>query len=167
MLWRLMGLCCPGSTRRANAPEPAGPVLRRMPVRQRSRAGGRALYNRFVSESPLQAFVGSRRPVATVHAEDVRHVWSTMASEQAQTGVNLDLLAGLCEPKADVLAVWFRASLVQALLRLGRLDPWRSGSTLQDKVFDVAATFPFPNGPAEADLDVLVAAMEQSSPSSS
>jgi hypothetical protein len=167
MLWLLMGLRCPGSTQPANALEPAGSILRRMPVQQRSRAGSRVLYNRSVSESHLQAFVGSRTPVSTVRAGDVRRVWSILASQQAQTGISLDILAGLCEPKADALAVWFRASLIQALLHLGRLDPWRSGSTLQDKVFDVAATFPLPNGPAEADLDAFVAAMEQSSPSSS
>ena len=102
-----------------------------------------------------------------VRAEDVRRVWSVFASEQPQTGIALHLLAGLCGPKADVLAVCFRASLIQALLQLGRLDPWRSGSAFEDKVFDVAATFPLPNGPAEADLDALVAAMEQPSPSSS
>jgi hypothetical protein len=50
--------------------------------------------------------------------------------------------------------------LIQALLRQGQLDRWRDGSSLQDKVFEVAAKFPLPKGPAEADLDALVAAMD-------
>ena len=119
-------------------------------------------YNNSVSERTLEAFVG--RPVPTVRAEDLRRVWSFLASEQsesqAQRSVSLNIVAGLCEPKADALAVWFRATLIQALLRRGQLDPWRDGSGLRDKVFEVAAKFPLPKGPAEADLDAFVAAME-------
>ncbi|MGB9456752.1 MAG: hypothetical protein WCB12_11955 [Bryobacteraceae bacterium] len=72
----------------------------------------------------------------------------------------MSMVAGLCGPKADPLAVSFRLALIQALLRRGRLDRWRNGSTLQDEVFEVAAKFPLPKGPAEADLDALVAALE-------
>jgi hypothetical protein len=119
-------------------------------------------YNNPVPESTLEAFVG--RPVPTVRAEDLRRVWSFLASEQseaqAQRSVSLNIVAGLCEPKADALAVWFRTTLIQALLQRGRLDPWRDGSSLRDKVFEVAAKFSLPKGPAEADLDAFVAAME-------
>ena len=119
-------------------------------------------YNSPVSESALKAFVA--RPVPTVRAEELRRVWSFLASDQsriqAQRSVSLSVVAGLCGPKTDALAVWFRATLIQALLRRGRLDRWRDGSSLQDKVFEVAARFPLPKGPAEADLDALVAAME-------
>jgi len=119
-------------------------------------------YNSPMSESVFKAFVA--RPVPAVRVEDLRRVWSFMASDQsriqAQRSVSLSVMAGLCGPDADALAVSFRATLIQTLLRLGRLDRWRNGSTLQDKVFEVAAKFPLPKGPAEADLDALVAAME-------
>lgn len=115
-----------------------------------------------MSESALNAFVG--RPVPTVRAEDLRRVWMFLASEQseaqAQRSVSLNIVAGFCAPKADALAVWFRITLIQALLQRGRLDPWRDGSSLQDKVFEAAANFPLPKGPAEADLDAFVAVME-------
>jgi hypothetical protein len=131
-------------------------------ARQNSAVPGQAIqrYHHPVSKSALKAFVGG--PVPTVGAEDLRRVWSFLASEQseAQRSVSLNIVAGLCEPKAEALAVWLRTTLIQALLQRGRLDPWRDGSSLRDKVFEVAAKFPLPKGPAEADLDAFVAAME-------
>jgi hypothetical protein len=118
-------------------------------------------YNDPVSESPFKAFAGG--PVSPVGAKDLQRVWSFVASQQdeghAQGSISLNIVAGLCEQKADPLAVWLRATFVRVLLQRGRLDPWRDGSTLQDKVFEVAAKFPLPNGPAQADLDAFVAAM--------
>jgi len=119
-------------------------------------------YNNPMSESAFNAFLA--RPVPAVRVEDLRRVWSFMASEpsqaQAQRSLSLSMVAGLCGPKADPLAVSFRAALIQALLRRGRLDRWRNGSTLQNRVFEVAAKFSLPKGPAEADLDALAAAIE-------
>jgi len=118
-----------------------------------------------MSDSALRAFVG--RPVPAVHVGDVKRVWSFLASEQPadprvqrQASFNLKLLAGLCDKNADVLAVWFRATLVEALRKEGRLERWREGNSLRDKVFDVAAAFPLPGGPANADLGAFVAALE-------
>jgi hypothetical protein len=112
-----------------------------------------------VSESRLQEFAGDRVPVPAVSPEDLKRVWAVLSAEPAGTGFSLDVLATVCEPNADLLAVWFRAGLVWALLQRGAL---RSGSTVQNRVFEVVATFPRRNGPAEADLDALVAATEQS-----
>jgi hypothetical protein len=112
-------------------------------------------------ESPLHAFTNNHEPVATVRAEDLKRVWSSVAAMPPQTGICLDLIASMCESNADAIAAWFRASLVHQLLILGRLDRWRSGSTLQDRVFDVAASFPFPNGPAGVDLEAFAAALDQ------
>jgi hypothetical protein len=74
-----------------------------------------------MSDSALRAFVG--QPVPAVHAGDLKRVWSFLASEQAAdpriqgqtSSFNLKLLAGLCDKNADVFAVWFRATLVEAL----------------------------------------------------
>jgi hypothetical protein len=118
-------------------------------------------------ESDLRASIG--RPVPAVRAEEVRRVWSFLASEQARhprvhggavSSVSLKLLASLCDPNANVLAVWFRAALVEILLQQGRLDRWREGDSLRDKVFEVAASFPLPRGLENADLDAFVAALE-------
>lgn len=114
-----------------------------------------------MSESPLHAFVSTHEPVAVVRCEDLKRVWSSMAAMPPETGICVDLLASMCEPNADPMAVWFRQSLIHGLLGSGRLDRWRSGSTLQDRVFEVAASFPFPHGPAEVDPDALMAAIDQ------
>ena len=118
-------------------------------------------------ESDLRASIG--RPVLAVRVDDLRRVWSFLASEQARapgvqggavSSVSLKLLAGLCDPNANVLAVSFRAMLVEILLRQGRLDRWREGNSLRDKVFEVAASFPLPRGLENADLDAFVFALE-------
>lgn len=117
-----------------------------------------------MSDSALRAFVG--RPVPAVHAGDVKRVSSFLSEQpadpraQGQASFNLKLLAGLCDKNADVLAVWFRATLVEALRKEGRLERWREVNSLRDKVFDVAAAFPLPEGPANADLGAFVAALE-------
>jgi len=102
--------------------------------------------------------------VPTVRVADLRRVWSFLASEQseahAQKPIGLHVVAGLCEQRADALAVWLRTTLIQALLLRGRLEPWRDGSGFRDKVFEVAAQFPLPKGPANADVDAFVAALE-------
>ena len=74
--------------------------------------------------------------------------------------VNVKLLASLCNPNADVLAVWFRATLVETLLQQGQLDRWREGNSLRERVFEVAAGFPFPQMPGKVDVGGLVAALE-------
>lgn len=114
-------------------------------------------------QSGFGAFIGE--PVPAVQADDLRRVWSFL-NEQARdtrfkgrTAVNMKLLADLCAPKADVLAVYFRATLIDALLQQGRLDRWREGNGLVERVFEVAATFSLPQGLESANLDALVAAM--------
>jgi hypothetical protein len=110
-------------------------------------------------QSAFGAFIG--KPVPAVRADDVGRVWCFLASEQAPgRSVSEKLLAGLCDSNADVLAVWFRATLVEILLQQGRLDRWREGNSLHVKVFEVAAGFPFPKGPGNADPDAFVAALD-------
>ena len=119
-----------------------------------------------MAESTFRAFLG--RPVPAVRADDLRRVCSFFAAMQAPdteaeqgstTSVSLKLLAGLCDPHANVLAVWFRAMLIETLLGEGRLDRWRQGNSLTDRVFEVTASFPLPKGPEVADRDALVAAL--------
>jgi hypothetical protein len=111
------------------------------------------------SQSLFDAFIG--KPVPAVPADDVRRVWSFLASEQGSgRSVSLKLLAGMCDLNADVLAVWFRATLVETLLHQGLLDRWREGNSLRGNVFDVAAGFPFPQGPGNVDPDAFVAALD-------
>jgi hypothetical protein len=110
-------------------------------------------------QSAFNAFIG--KPVPVVRADDVRRVWSFLASEQGPgRSVSLKLLAGMCDLNADVLAVWFRATFVEILLHQGLLERWREGNSLRGKVFEVAAGIPFPHGPGNADPDAFVSALD-------
>jgi hypothetical protein len=100
-------------------------------------------------ESELRASIG--RPPSK--ARDPRVHGGAVSS------VSLKLLASLCDPKANVVAVCFRSMLVETLLQQGRLDRWREGHSLRDKVFEVAASFPLPRGLENADIDAFVAAL--------
>ncbi len=113
----------------------------------------------------VEAFIHSREPVPVVPAGDLKRVCSLFIATSTATqpgttsGICVEVIAGVCAPDTDPLAAWFRASMLQGLLMHGRLDSSRSGSTPPDRVFEVAAVFPFPNGPGEPDLDGLAAAI--------
>ena len=118
-----------------------------------------------MAKSNFPAFFG--RPVPAVRADDLRRIWSFLISmqtadtkaQEGSTSVSLKLLAGLCDPHANVLAVWFRAALIETLHREGRLDRWRQGDSLTERVFEITASFPLPQGPEKFDLDALMAAL--------
>jgi hypothetical protein len=61
-------------------------------------------------------------------------------------GFSQRLLAQQCSAGADVLAVFWRTSLVNIMVQQGVLDEWREGNELREPVFWGAATFPLPNG---------------------
>ena len=125
---------------------------------------GQTILNRMTPESNLRSSI--RQPLPAVRVDDVRRVWSFLASAQTRapeggtSSVSMKLLAGQCDINANVLAVSFRAMLVGTLLRQGRLDRWREGNGLHERVFEVAANFPLPNGLENADVDAFLAALE-------
>ncbi len=105
-------------------------------------------------------------PVPSTNSTDVRRVWSFLALESArdpmsQAGVSysVQVLAKQCDPDSNVLAVFLRASLVDALLQLGLLDGWREGNELRDRVFEVAAKFPLPAGLTDVDFQGFIKAL--------
>jgi len=112
-------------------------------------------------ESDFERFLG--KPVPAVSAGQLKRMWSFLSSlpphETGTVGISVHTLSDVCEPGADVMAVWFRAALVYAVLSQGSLDSWREGDTLRDKVFETAAGFPIPD-PRKVDFDAFVAAME-------
>jgi hypothetical protein len=119
-----------------------------------------------MAESYFRAFL--RRSVPGVRADELRRVWSFLTSKQSAdtkaeqgstTSVSLKLIAEFCSSQANVLAVCFRAMLIETLVRQGRLDRWRQGNSLADRVFEITASFPLPQGPEKADLDALIAAL--------
>ena len=97
----------------------------------------------------------SGTPLAPVTAHDLRRVWSLiqgMTGQLEQKGIteglgfDARLISQHCEPGADVIAVFFRAALLQHFFQAGLLDDWREANELSDPVFRVAAIFPMEQG---------------------
>jgi len=99
----------------------------------------------------LHDFWGARgNDVATVSPDDLRNVWTMMRDLEARTqagqtgSLSSRLYEGACSPGANVLAVWYRASILGVLQILpgNPLTPWSHGGELDDAVFQIAATIP-------------------------
>ena len=108
-------------------------------------------------------------PVPPVKPSDIRRVWSFLAVEKALFtsveraeggfGISCRVLAEQCDVHSNVVAVFFRATLVQLFLQQGLLDGWRDGDGLGDRVFEVAATFRLPRGLTDVDTAGFSAAL--------
>jgi hypothetical protein len=98
-------------------------------------------------------------PIPTVNPGDLRGVWELMretsaeflrnrepelGGQQPAIGICTSLLARVCSPEGNVLAVWARSALLWTLVHQGLLTAWQRGTQLDDAVFDVAAAFPIP-----------------------
>ena len=99
----------------------------------------------------LHDFFGARgTDVAAVNPNDLRNVWTMMRDlpARAQAGQSGCISSGLyesaCSPGANVLAVWYRASILGVLQTLpgNPLTPWSHEGELDDAVFQIAARFP-------------------------
>ena len=99
----------------------------------------------------LHDFFGARgNCVAAVNPNDLRNVWTMMRDleARAQTGQSGSISSGLyeraCSPGANVLAVWYRASILGVLQTLpgNPLTPWSHEGELDDAVFQIAARLP-------------------------
>ena len=92
---------------------------------------------------------GSGDEVSAVNPDDLRNVWkmtcTILANNQGQ-GVALDarMFERMCSPGANVMAVWYRASMLGMLQILPGepLTQWLHDGELDEAVFQVAATFP-------------------------
>lgn len=88
-------------------------------------------------------------PLPAVETADLKQVWTVLASKRASNtsrdgrAIDQRLLRQYCSPGCNVVAAFVRASLVDALLQQGLLNEWRVEDGLQNRVFEVAADFPF------------------------
>jgi hypothetical protein len=130
-------------------------------LRDVRRLSGNALESAIESMLVQENRLMPEAPVPVVRTADLKRVW-TFLSENAKDhqGVDIKLLTGLCDKDVDVLAVWFRATLIDVLLKQRRLDRWREGNGLSTRLFELAASFPLPRGVAYADFNGFIAAIE-------
>jgi hypothetical protein len=88
-----------------------------------------------VSESGSLESLLESRPLPPVNAEDLKRVWELMQRVKAEhgshgVGIAIDkrFISQQCDPSADVIAVFFRATLPQSLFQSGLLDHWREAN---------------------------------------
>jgi hypothetical protein len=83
--------------------------------------------------------------VPTVKPEDLKSVWQLFADSEARNpgqsvAIGDSVFKSVCSPGADVFSVWYRVSILAAVIRM-RPD-LLSDVQRNDSVFEVAATFP-------------------------
>jgi hypothetical protein len=81
-------------------------------------------------------------PVSAVDPNDLRKVWTFMTESQGTKATGINFFESICSPGADVVAVWYRTSLLKICESRGLLSRWLSGGRLDDAVIEVAADFP-------------------------
>ena len=69
---------------------------------------------------------------------------TNVTKQPSSIGISAKLLAEVCSPGANVMAVYARSILLDVLVGQGLLAPWQHGARLDDAVFNVAATLPIP-----------------------
>jgi hypothetical protein len=75
--------------------------------------------------------------IPPVDPEDIKRFWKVKPPWRPGNDVE-----SACSPGADVVAVYRRWMMIQALITLKLLSPWQQGEELDDAVFRIAATFP-------------------------
>lgn len=105
------------------------------------------------SEPPdMWAGSGDGDSVAAVSPEDLRSVWKLIQETKAQhpggcVSIGNTVYQSVCSPGADVMAVWYRASMLSMFQIIPEfpLNKWTHDGEFDDAVFQVAATFPMEN----------------------
>lgn len=101
-------------------------------------------------------------PVPPVSPEDMKRIWDIPGP------ADVKFLERLCSPRANVLAVNIRLSVLKLLLEQRMLDPWRkTDGTVPDKVVEVFARCSLVprGGPGEGkiefDLPAILKSLEE------
>jgi hypothetical protein len=89
----------------------------------------------------LDSWNSSPGPTPAVDPDDLRKVWEYMLTVPESHGTGITLFQSICNPGADVFAVWYRASILGLCEHLGLLSRWKDKGTLDSAVFKVAADY--------------------------
>ena len=97
----------------------------------------------------LWAGSGEGDSVAAVSPDDLRKAWQLFRDVQARhpgecSSIGNSVYRSVCSPGADVMAVWFRSSMLWILTQVQPepLARWTHDGEFDDAVFQIAATFP-------------------------
>jgi hypothetical protein len=106
------------------------------------------------SEHELPDFWTQEGDVSAVDPADLRSVWTMFRDVEARnpgqcTSVGASVYKSICSPGADVMAAWYRASMLWMMKRMmpEMLAQWTHDGDFDDVVFQIAAQFPMENMP--------------------
>jgi hypothetical protein len=101
------------------------------------------------AEAPPDLWESQEGGVPTVNPADLKKVWQVSADFKArnpgQSGsIGSTVYQSVCSPGANVVAVWYRASMLCVLEQMmpELLASWTHDGQLDDGVFEVMSTFP-------------------------
>ena len=83
--------------------------------------------------------------IPSVDPEDIKRTWEYDRTHSKMGANGWEWLLNrqeVCSPGADVSDVSSRCEIIETLLRLELIAPWKHGDHLNDAVFCIAATFP-------------------------
>lgn len=107
-------------------------------------------------------------PLPEANPEELRRVWALLVRTEAEYvaehppgtsfGISTSLIEKECQlpGETDVRAIFFRATLLEVVRKLGLLTPWQNEAELRDVVFEEAARFPLTHGVEGFDPEALV-----------
>jgi hypothetical protein len=100
-------------------------------------------------ELPPDLWESQEGDVPAVSPADLRNVWKLFRDAEVRnpgqcTSMGDRVYKSVCSPGADVISVWYRASMLWALKQMTpeMLAQWTHDGQLDDVVFEVAGTFP-------------------------
>jgi hypothetical protein len=101
-------------------------------------------------QGPPQLWNDPSGDVPAVKPEDLKIVWELFADSEARTpgqsvSIGDSVYRSVCSTGADVFSVWYRVSMLAAVIRMRPDPPERY--PLTDSVFEVAATIPMARMP--------------------
>jgi hypothetical protein len=100
-------------------------------------------------ELPPDLWESQEGDVPAVSPDDLKKVWKMSADFEARNpgqcgAIGNSLYKSVCSPGADVVSVWYRASMLCVLKEMmpELLASWTHDGQLDDVVFEVMSTFP-------------------------
>lgn len=112
--------------------------------------------------------IGPIGPIPPVQPDDLRTAWTMFKGLEdgtpgaAQTSISTSVVAQRCSLGADVMALFWRVAIIDAMIRERLLDPWCRSGEPDDTVFEKAARAPLAGGPNDVDASSILDSLSQS-----
>lgn len=112
---------------------------------------------------------GPDGPIPPVTPADLKVAWILLTAARSdparsgQTAISASVIAGQCSPGADIMALFQRVAIIDALVRQGFLEPWMMNGEPTEFVFDQIATAPLSGQSNDVDAGQIIDLLERAS----